>query len=152
VEIARGRDGRGKGAALNPDQAVFRHAAAALSVEIAPDRATDQYGDDDERNDSLHQLLRRYRGRTVSSKSAATDGTIQPREGDPVIGQGLAFGVLRLGEGELRVGELEDRSHTSVESTLGEPEILLGRGHEGLGRLDPLLGFLDGDLRLLDVL
>src|SRR5262249_36599924 len=85
VEIAHSRDGRGKGAALNPDQAVFRHAATALNVEITPDRATDQYGDDDERNDSLHQLLRRYRGRTVSSKSAATDGTIQPREGDPVI-------------------------------------------------------------------
>src|SRR2546428_381100 len=78
--------------------------------------------------------------------------TIESREGDPVVGQGLAFGVLGLGEGELRVGELQDGPDAGVESPLGQPEILLRGGHQRLRRLDPLLSLLDGDLRLLDVL
>src|SRR6059036_3994803 len=109
VEIARRRDGRGEGPPLDAGHAVLGHAATALGVEVAPDGTTDQHGDDDEGNDPLHQLVRRGRGRTVSSGSAATDSTIQPRESDPVVGQGLALGVLGLGEGELGVGELEDR-------------------------------------------
>src|SRR6266446_5167999 len=90
--------------------------------------------------------------RVVSRTSAAADGAIQPRQGDPIIRQGLALGVLGLGEGELGVRQLEDGADTGVEPPLGQAKVLLGGGHQGLRRQDPLLGLLDGDLGLLDIL
>src|SRR5207244_13076518 len=90
--------------------------------------------------------------RVVSRASATADGTIQPCQGDPIVRQGLALGVLGLGEGELSVRQLEYGADAGVERPLGQAKVLLGGGHQGLRRQDPLLGLLDGDLGLLDVL
>src|SRR2546426_9619882 len=99
-------------------------------------------------------------GKTVGSARAlpgarllpSSDGPIQPRQGDAIVGQRLGLGVLGLGERELSVGQLQDRSDPDVEASLGEAEVLLSRTDQNLGRLDSLLRGLDGDLRLLEVL
>ena len=79
-------------------------------------------------------------------------GAIQLGQRDAVVGEGLRLGILRLRERELGVGQLEDRPDADVEPALGEPEVFLGRRDQHARRLDPLLGGLDGDLRLLEAL
>src|SRR5712692_9913254 len=102
----------------------------------------------------LMSLFGRYRGGTylAGSPLAAPYGPIEVRQGDAVIRERLRFGVLGLGQGELRVRELEDRADAGVEAALSEPEVLL-RGLDGFLRgPNPLVRLVHGDDGLLDVL
>src|SRR5215813_6779882 len=90
--------------------------------------------------------------RPVSLPSAAADRAIQPGQGDPIVGQGLALGVLGLGQGELGVRQFENGADAGVEPALRQAKVLLGGSDQRLGGEDSLLGLLDRNLSLLDVL
>src|SRR5262249_53112700 len=152
VEVAGGRDRGGEGASLNARGAVLGRAAAALRVEIGEDASTGQQRYDDDRYDPSHHWLDAATFRSVSRPSAPADRAIQPGQGNPIIGQGLALGVLRLGQGELGVRQFENGADAGVEPALRQAKVLLGGSDQRLGGEDSLLGLLDRNLSLLDVL
>src|SRR5262249_51375100 len=149
-----GRDGGRHRSALDPGQPIALTLAAALDVEIAPDAGGHGQDDQRETHSAFHRPFDVKRGVFVywydSLPPAAS--AVETVEGDPIVGQGLSFGVLRLGEGELGIGQLEDRPDASVEPALGKSKVLLGRGHRRLSGLDSLGCVGDRYLGLLDVL
>src|SRR5438445_5449267 len=89
---------------------------------------------------------------SLNPDSPPPDRAVEAVERDAEVRERLGLGVLGLRERQLGVGELEDRPHPGVEPPLGEAEVFLCGGDEGLRGLDPLLGLLDRDLGLLDIL
>src|SRR5438132_10396976 len=89
---------------------------------------------------------------SLNPDSPPPDRAVEAVERDAEVRERLGLGVLGLRERQLGVGELEDRPNPGVEPPLGEAEVFLCGGDEGLRGLDPLLGLLDRDLGLLDIL
>src|SRR4029453_3099042 len=69
---------------------------------------------------------------------ASPERALQPRDRDPVVGEGLRLVGLRLDQGLLRVGELVQVGHTRGERAARELIVLARRLHRLLGRADAL--------------